>query len=71
MGMLRVCAAEGCETKTLGAFCIEHESLPWHSIEQPVARSPRADVTTTRGVEARRVRRERSWAVNAYENALG
>ena len=26
MGMLRVCAAVGCETKTLGVFCIEHES---------------------------------------------
>jgi hypothetical protein len=25
MGMLRICAAEGCETKTLGEFCIDHE----------------------------------------------
>ncbi len=25
MCMLRVCAAVGCETKTLGLFCIEHE----------------------------------------------
>jgi hypothetical protein len=25
MGMLRVCSADGCETKTLGAYCIEHE----------------------------------------------
>ncbi len=25
MGMLRVCSSEGCETKTLGLYCIEHE----------------------------------------------
>jgi hypothetical protein len=25
MGMLRVCTADGCETKTLGPYCIEHE----------------------------------------------
>jgi hypothetical protein len=25
MGMLRVCSADGCETKTLGPYCIEHE----------------------------------------------
>lgn len=26
MGMLRQCAAAGCELKTLGRFCIEHEA---------------------------------------------
>ncbi len=25
MGMLRICSTEGCETKTLGLHCIEHE----------------------------------------------
>jgi hypothetical protein len=64
MGMLRICAADGCETKTLGAFCIEHESLPWHAGEQPVARSLRAVVEVTR-VEPREFRHERIWAVSA------
>jgi hypothetical protein len=25
MGMLQVCTADGCETKTLGLHCIDHE----------------------------------------------
>jgi hypothetical protein len=25
MGMLQVCTADGCETKTLGLYCIDHE----------------------------------------------
>ena len=25
MAMLRICSADGCETKTLGLHCIEHE----------------------------------------------
>jgi hypothetical protein len=25
MGMLRVCTADGCETKVLGLYCIDHE----------------------------------------------
>ena len=25
MAMLRVCTAEGCETKTLSLYCIDHE----------------------------------------------
>jgi hypothetical protein len=25
MGMLRVCSTDGCETKTLGPYCIDHE----------------------------------------------
>jgi hypothetical protein len=25
MAMLRVCTADGCETKTLGLYCVEHE----------------------------------------------
>ena len=28
MALLRTCAAEGCSTKTLGEFCIEHEPVP-------------------------------------------
>ena len=26
MGMLRVCTADGCETKTLGLYCVDHEA---------------------------------------------
>jgi hypothetical protein len=26
MAMLRICAADGCNTKTLGRHCIEHEA---------------------------------------------
>ena len=28
MAMLRICAADGCNTKTLGRHCIEHEVIP-------------------------------------------
>ena len=31
MAMLRICATDGCETKTLGDQCLEHE----HAIAQP------------------------------------
>ena len=27
MALLRTCAAEGCSTKTLGDFCLEHEPV--------------------------------------------
>ena len=36
MGMLRICAAEGCETKTLGELCIDHEATV--STESPGGR---------------------------------
>ena len=25
MAMLRICSADGCETKTLGRYCLDHE----------------------------------------------
>ena len=28
MAMIRICATEGCNTKTLGKHCIEHEFVP-------------------------------------------
>jgi hypothetical protein len=28
MAMLKLCAAPGCATRTLGEFCINHEGLP-------------------------------------------
>jgi hypothetical protein len=28
MAMLRICAADGCNTKTLGLHCIQHEPVP-------------------------------------------
>jgi hypothetical protein len=28
MAMLRICAADGCNTKTLGLHCIQHELVP-------------------------------------------
>ncbi len=28
MSMLKICAASGCATRTLGEFCIAHESMP-------------------------------------------
>jgi hypothetical protein len=28
MSMLKICAASGCGTRTLGEFCIAHESAP-------------------------------------------
>ena len=28
MAILRICAAEGCNTKTLGRHCIQHEPVP-------------------------------------------
>jgi len=28
MAMIRICATEGCNTKTLGKHCIEHELIP-------------------------------------------
>jgi hypothetical protein len=28
MAMLRICAADECNTKTLGKHCIEHEYIP-------------------------------------------
>ena len=28
MAILRICAADGCNTKTLGEHCIQHESVP-------------------------------------------
>lgn len=27
MAILRICAADGCTTKTLGRHCIQHESV--------------------------------------------
>jgi len=31
MGMLRICATDGCQVKTLGNHCIHHEALPLHA----------------------------------------
>jgi hypothetical protein len=28
MSMLRICEAPGCGTRTLGQFCVAHETLP-------------------------------------------
>jgi len=28
MGMLRICATDGCQVKTLGQHCIHHEVVP-------------------------------------------
>ena len=28
MAMLRICSADGCNTKTLGLHCIQHEPVP-------------------------------------------
>lgn len=28
MAMIRICATEGCNTKTLGKHCIQHEFRP-------------------------------------------
>ena len=75
MGMLRICAAEGCETKTLGGLCMEHESVSWHPELPPGARSrtrfPRtgfrsAVVAMTSKIELG----ERGWATDARENAF-
>jgi hypothetical protein len=43
MAILRICATEGCETKTLGEQCLEHELAP------PVLR--RHDLETLRTPE--------------------
>ena len=34
VAMLKTCAADGCETKTLGRYCIEHEAA---STDRPAA----------------------------------
>jgi hypothetical protein len=37
MAMLRICAADGCEIKTLGELCIHHEPARTIPPKQPVA----------------------------------
>ena len=59
--MLRICAAEGCETKTLGALCIAHESVSWRPQLPPGARSRRSVARLTSKVELG----ERGWATDA------
>jgi hypothetical protein len=42
MAMIRICSADGCETKTLGDHCLEHE------LDRPVTqRSVRAELQHT------------------------
>ena len=46
MAMLRTCSAEGCETKTLGDQCLEHElagSLTARNVEGELQRTPEPD----------------------------
>ena len=38
MAMLRVCAADGCNTKTLGLHCIQHEPVTRIAFGRPDAR---------------------------------
>ncbi|MGZ4402201.1 MAG: hypothetical protein ACXVRI_05070 [Gaiellaceae bacterium] len=35
MAILRVCAADGCNTKTLGLHCIQHETVPRLVVVRP------------------------------------
>lgn len=38
MSMLRICATPGCETWTLGQFCVDHETSPMR--HQTLRRQP-------------------------------
>jgi hypothetical protein len=38
MAILRICAADGCDTKTLGLHCIQHETVPRLVAVRPDAR---------------------------------
>ena len=38
MSMLRICATPGCETRTLGQFCVDHETSPMR--QQALRRQP-------------------------------
>ena len=38
MAILRICAADGCNTKTLGVHCIQHESVPRLDVVRPDVR---------------------------------
>jgi hypothetical protein len=54
MSMLKICAASGCDTRTLGEFCIAHESTPASAgsrrAEQP-ENAPDWSLNTVRSVE--------------------
>jgi hypothetical protein len=47
MGMLRICAHPGCTTRTLGEYCLQHETLqaapltPPREAPAPAAKTPR------------------------------
>jgi hypothetical protein len=59
--MLRVCGVEGCETKTLGSYCIDHEhvgglSEALHSAAaayvEPIVGTPGSEPLEGRGADA-------------------
>lgn len=35
MPMLRICSVDGCETKTLGNLCLNHETVSRHTAKPP------------------------------------
>jgi hypothetical protein len=42
MAMLRICTIDGCETKTLGDLCIQHEPVRTLAPRRPVTLTVRA-----------------------------
>jgi hypothetical protein len=49
MAMLRICSADGCDVKTMGEYCLQHEkALPLLDRRMP------APVAAVRTVSARR-----------------